>query len=90
MPAFLSEAKQAYNDDKDEAPVVSQRKTRSRQETLEASSFTVVATIKEKAAAEEGEEGVDVDAKALLTTTATPFKLKQVRFLYHLDKGCRG
>ena len=71
---------QAYNDDKDEAPVVSQRKTRSRQETLEASSFTVVAAIKEKAAAEEGEEGVDGDAKALLDTTATvPFKFKQVK-----------
>ncbi len=71
---------QAYNDDKDEAPVkVSQRKTRSRQETLEACSFTVVAAIKEKAAAEEGEEGVDGDAKALLDTTATvPLKFKQV------------
>ena len=53
--------------------MVSQRKKRSRQETLEASSFTVVAAIKEKAAAEEGEEGVDGDAKALrvLDTTAT-------------------
>ena len=71
---------QAYNDDKDEAPVVSQRKTRSRQETLEASSFTVVDAIKEKAAAEEGEEGVDGDAKALLDTTATvPLKFKQVK-----------
>jgi hypothetical protein len=71
---------QAYNDDKDKAPVVSQRKKRSRQETLEASSFTVVAAIKEKAAAEEGEEGVDGDAKALLNTTATvPFKFKQVK-----------
>jgi hypothetical protein len=54
----------------------------------------VVAAIKEKAAAEEGEEGVDGDAKALLNTTATvPFKFKQVKlsgFLYHLDKGCRG
>jgi hypothetical protein len=50
---------QAYNDDKDKAPVVSQRKERSRQETLEASSFTVVVAIKEQAAAEEGEEGVD-------------------------------
>ena len=45
---------------------------------LEASSFTVVAAIKEKAAAEEGEEGVDGDAKALLDTTATvPLKFKQ-------------
>ena len=80
MPAFLSEAKQAYNDDKDKAPVVSQRNKRSRQETLEASSFTVVAAIKEKAAAEEGEEGVDGDAKALLDTTATvPLKFKQVK-----------
>ena len=71
---------QAYNDDKDEAPVVSQRKTRSRQETLEASSFTVVAAIKEKAAAEEGEEGVNGDAKALLNATATvPIKFKQVK-----------
>ena len=60
--------------------MVSQRKKRSRQETLEASSFTVVAAIKEKAAAEEGEEGVDGDAKALLNTTATvPFKFKQVK-----------
>ena len=56
---------QAYNDDKDKAPVVSQRKKRSRQETLEASSFTVVDAIKEKAAAEEGEEGVDGDASSL-------------------------
>ncbi len=40
----------------------------------------MVAAIKEKAAAEEGEEGVDGGAKALLTTTATvPFKLKQVK-----------
>ncbi len=38
------------------------------------------AAIKEKAAAEEGEEGVDGDAKALLNTTATvPFKFKQVK-----------
>jgi hypothetical protein len=73
---------QAYNDDKDKAPdpVVSQRKKRCRQETLEASSFTVVAAIIEKAPAEEGEEGVDGDAKALLNTTATvPFKCKQVK-----------
>ena len=60
--------------------MVSQRKKRSRQETLEASSFTVVAAIKEKAAADEGEEGVNGDAKALLDTTATvPFKFKQVK-----------
>ena len=30
---------EAYNNDKDKAPVVSKRKKRSRQETLEASSF---------------------------------------------------
>ena len=60
--------------------MVSQRKKRSRQETLEAISFTVVAAIKEKAAADEGEEGVNGDAKALLDTTATvPFKFKQVK-----------
>ena len=60
--------------------MVSQRKKRSRQETLEASSFTVVAAIKEKAAADEGEEGVNGDAKALLDTTATvPLKFKQVK-----------
>ena len=60
--------------------MVSQRKKRSRQETLEASGFTVVAAIKEKAAAEEREEGVDGDAKALLNTTATvPFKFKQAK-----------
>lgn len=70
----------AYNDDKDKAPVVSARKKRSRQETLEASSFTVLAAIKEKAAAEEGEEGVEGDGKAFLTTTATvPFKVKQAK-----------
>jgi hypothetical protein len=41
----------------------------------------VVAAIKEKAAAaEEGEEDVDGDAKALFNTTATvPFKFKQVK-----------
>jgi hypothetical protein len=40
----------------------------------------VVAAIKEKAAAEEGEEGVDGDAKALLNTTATvPFTFKRCR-----------
>jgi hypothetical protein len=44
---------EAYNNDKDKAPVVSKRKKRSRQETLEASSCTVLAAIKEKAAEEE-------------------------------------
>ena len=40
----------------------------------------MVAAIKEKAAADEGEEGVDGDAKALLDTTATvPLKFKQVK-----------
>ena len=72
--------------------MVSQRKKRSRQETLEACSFTVVAAIKEKAAADEGEEGVNGDAKALLDTTATvPFKFKQVKLAdFYIDKGCRG
>jgi hypothetical protein len=49
-PRFRSEA---YNNDKDKAPVVSKRKKRSQQETLEASSFTVLAAMKEKAAEEK-------------------------------------
>jgi hypothetical protein len=54
----------------------------------------VVAAIKERAAAEEGEECVEGDGNALSITPATvPFKLKQAKLadlLCHLDKGSRG
>ena len=78
---------EAYNNDKDKAPVVSKRKKRSRQlqETLEASSCTVLAAIKEKAAEEEREEGVG-DGKSLATTPApVPFKMKQSRLAAHKE-----
>ncbi len=68
---------ETYNNDIDKAPVVSKRKKRSRQlqETLEASSCTVLAAIKEKAAEEEREEGVgDVKSLAMYHSCTRAFQ----------------
>ena len=52
-----------YNKDKDKQKVVSERKKRTRQQSLEASSFAVLATVKAKKKKEEEEAGEHAQAE---------------------------